>query len=105
MGLQCDKLQRDDVDHYWQPLQERCRGHCKTGNVPTTNRFKEERAHKSKQTQKEDSDTPPCLCCSDICIPTAGNVKVGCIVGSVVDGHTMRVPGMSVAGLRARFAL
>ena len=33
MGLQCDKLQRDDLDHYWQPLQERRRGHGKTGNV------------------------------------------------------------------------
>ena len=27
MGLQCDKLQRDDLDNYWQSLQERRRGH------------------------------------------------------------------------------
>ena len=47
MGLQCDKLQRDDLDRYRQPLQERRRGHGKTRNVPTTNRFKEERAHNS----------------------------------------------------------
>ena len=46
MGLQCDKLQRDDLDHCRQPLQERRRGHSKTGNVPTTNRIKEERAQK-----------------------------------------------------------
>ena len=46
MGLQCDKLQRDDLDHYRQPLQERRRGHGKTGNVLTTNQFKEESAPK-----------------------------------------------------------
>ena len=34
------------MDHYWQLLQERRRGHGKTGNVPITNRIKEERAHK-----------------------------------------------------------
>ena len=47
MGLQCDKLQRDDLGHYRQPLQERRRGHGKTGNVPTIHRFKEEKAHTS----------------------------------------------------------
>ena len=46
MGIQCDKLQGNDLDHYRQPLQEKRRGHGKTGKVPTTNRFKEVRAHK-----------------------------------------------------------
>ena len=53
MGLQCDKLQRNDLDHYWQLLQERRRGHDKTGNVPTPNRYKEERAHKLRTWQKD----------------------------------------------------
>ena len=53
MGLQCDKLQRDDLDRYRQPLQKRRRGHGKTGNVPTTNRFKEERVHKLLTYQKD----------------------------------------------------
>ena len=64
MRLQCDKLQRDVLDNYRQPLQESRRGHGKTGNMPTTNRFKEERAHKSsehvKKTYKEDTDSTPC---------------------------------------------
>ena len=51
MGLQCDRLQRDDLDNYRQPLQERRRG--KSGNVPTANRFKEERAHKLVTCQKD----------------------------------------------------
>ena len=38
---------RNDLDHYWQPLQERRRDQGKTSNVPSTNRFKEEKAHKS----------------------------------------------------------
>ena len=45
MGLQWAKLPRDDLDHYRQPLQERRRGHGMTGNVPTTNWFKEEKEH------------------------------------------------------------
>ena len=57
--LQCNKLQRDDLDHYKQPLQQRRRGHGITYNVPTTNRFKEERAHKLIARQKD------MLCCSD----------------------------------------
>ena len=107
MGLQCDKLQTDDMNHYRQPLQERHRGHGKTGNVPTTNRFKEERTHKLITCQKdtqEDSDISPLLCCSDFCIPTTENAKAGCIAGSEASGRTMHVPGMSVAGLCARFA-
>ena len=32
------------------------------------------------------------------------NAKTGCIAESVAGGHTMHVPGMSVAGLCARFA-
>ena len=64
-----------------------------------TNRFKEE-----KKTHKEDSDTSPCLCCSDFYIPTAENAKAGCIAVSVAGGHILHVPGMSVAGLCARFA-
>ena len=58
----------------------------------------------STKRQKEKIDTTPCLCCSDLCIPTAENAKVGCIAGSVAAGHTMHVPGMSVAGLCTRFA-
>ena len=53
MGLQCDKRQRDDLDHCRQPLQESRLGHGKTGNVPTTNRFKEERAPKLITCQKD----------------------------------------------------
>ena len=34
MGLQWAKLQRDDLEHCWQSLQETRRGHSKTGNVP-----------------------------------------------------------------------
>ena len=72
MGLQCDKLQRDDQGHYWQPLQERCRGHSKTGNVPTPNLIEEERAQQTdnmtKKTYQEECDTSLCLCSSDICI-------------------------------------
>ena len=52
-GLQCVKLQRDDLDHYKQPLQQSRRGHGKPYNVPTTNRFKEERAHKLMTCQKD----------------------------------------------------
>ena len=58
----------------------------------------------SNNTYKEDSDTSPCLCCSDFCIPTADNAKAGCTAGSVAGGHTVHVPGMSVKGLCARFA-
>ena len=38
--------------------------------------------------------------------PTAEHAKVRCIGGggSVAGGHTMQMPGMSVAGLCARFA-
>ena len=111
MGLQCDKLQRDDVDNYRQPLQECRRSHGKTGNIPTTNRFKEERekAHNSldhvKKRHKRKTLLTLCLVCVFfICIPTADNAKAGCIAGSVAGGHTMHVPGMSVAGLCARFA-
>ena len=46
MALQSNQLQRDDLGPYWQPLKERRRDHGKTGNVPTTSRIKEERAHK-----------------------------------------------------------
>ena len=45
--LQSAKLQRDDLEHCWQLLQETRRGHSKTGNVPKTTRFKEKKAHKS----------------------------------------------------------
>ena len=31
-------------------------------------------------------------------------MKAGCIAGSVAGGHTVHVPGMNLAGLRARFA-
>ena len=100
MGLQCEKLQRDDLDHYWQPLQERRRGHGKNGNVPTTDQIKEERTDNiSKKTYKEDSDTLLCLCCSDFCIAIAETVNAGCIAGSVTGGHTMHVPGISLTGL------
>ena len=51
----------------------------------------------------DDSDATPCLLCSDICISTAENAKVGCTAGNVVDGHTVHVPGMDVARLCARF--
>ena len=90
MGLQCDKLQRDDLDHCRQPLQERRRHHGKTGNVPTTKRFKEETAHKLITCQK-DSDTSFYLCCSDMCIPTAENAKARCILRGVwpVDTPSM----------------
>ena len=37
-------------------------------------------------------------------IPTAEEAKAVCNVGSVASGHTVRVPGMSVAGLCATFA-
>ena len=46
----------------------------------------------------------PCLCCSDIYLPIAETAKARCIAGTVAGGHTMPVSGMSVAGLRARFA-
>ena len=49
IGLQCAKLQRDDLEHCWQSLQETRRGHSKTGNLPTTTHFKEKRAHKSRE--------------------------------------------------------
>jgi len=52
MGLQCAKLQRDDLEHCWQSLQETSRGHSKTGTVPTTNCFKDEKAHKSWERKK-----------------------------------------------------
>ena len=82
--LQCDKLQRDDLHHYRQPLQERRRGHDNTGNVPAINRFREVKALKKLRTcKKEMSDTSLCLFCSDICIPTGENAKAGCIAGSV----------------------
>ena len=54
LGLQCDKLQRDDLDHYWQSLQERRRGHGNTGNMPTTYRFKERREVTQKLTCQKD---------------------------------------------------
>ena len=101
MGQRCDKLQRDDLDHYRQPLQERRRGHDKTGNVPTTNRFKEERAHNSLEhvnRHRMKTLTLRLVCVVRICIPTAENAKAGCIAGSVAGGHTMHVPGMGVAG-------
>ena len=109
MGLQCDKLQSDDLDHYRQPLQERHRGLDKTGNVSTTNRFNEERAHMLVTCQKDIQGrhavtcTSPCLYCSNFCIPTAENAKARCIAGSVAGGHTVQVPGVSEAGLCARF--
>ena len=55
MALQSNQLQRDDLGPYWQPLKERRRDHGKTGNVPTTNRIKEERAHKRWQYVKKDT--------------------------------------------------
>ena len=101
MGIQCNKLQRDELDHYTQPLQESRRDHGETGNVPTTNRFKEERAHKSSEhvnKGRRKTLTLRLVCVVRICIPTAENA------GSGAGGHTMHVPGMSVAGLCARFA-
>ena len=56
MGLQCDKLQRDILDNYRQPLQECRRGHGKTGNTPTISRFKEERAQNSLEHIKKDTE-------------------------------------------------
>ena len=38
------------------------------------------------------------------CIPTVEKTKAGCSVGGVAGGHTVLVPGMSAAGLCARFA-
>ena len=107
MGLQCNKLQRDDLDHYRQPLQECRRGHGKTSNMPTTNRFKEERAHNSLEHVKQNRRktlTLRLVCVVRICISTAENATAGYTAWSVADGHTMHVPGMSVAGLCARFA-
>ena len=109
MGLQCDKLQRDVLDNYRQPLQECRRGHGKTGNMPTINRFKEERAHNSlehvKKRHRRKTVLTLCLVCVFwICIPTAENAKGGCIAGSVAGGHTVHVPGKSVTDLCARFA-
>ena len=54
VGLLGDKLQRDVLDNYKQPLQECRRGHGKTGNIATTNRFKKERAHISFEHVKKD---------------------------------------------------
>ena len=96
-----DKLQRDDLDHCRQPLR---RGHGKTGNVPTTKRFKEEMAHKlitCQKTYKEDSDTSPVL--FGFVYSNSGKCESWCIAGSVAGGHTMHVPCISVAGLCARF--
>ena len=73
MGLQCDKLQREDLDHYKQPLQQRRRGHGKTYNVS------KKRGHTSTL---------------EFFIPIAEHAKVRCIAGSVADGHTMHVTGI-----------
>ena len=43
------------------------------------------------------------VCVVRMCIQTADNAKAGCIAGRVAGRHTMHVPGMSVAGLCARF--
>ena len=106
MGIQYYKLQRDYLDHYRQPLQERRRGHGKTGNVPTTNRFKEERAHKSSENVKRRHRRKTLrlhlVCVVRIYISTTTNAIAGCTAGSMARGH---VPGMNVAGLcAARFA-
>ena len=45
------------------------------------------------------------VCVVRICIQKAENAKTGCIAGSVAGGHTVHVPGMSVAGFCARFGL
>ena len=53
-------------------------------------------------TRKTSGDTSPCLCYSNLYIPTAENAKARCVAGIVAGGRTMHVPGMSVAGLCAR---
>ena len=54
MGLQCDKLQREDLHHYRQPLQERRRCHGKPDNVPTTDQYKESGLTKAEIMSKKD---------------------------------------------------
>ena len=79
MGLQCDKLQRDDMGHYWQPLQERRRGHSKIGN------------------------TTPCLYCSDL-YPNSRTCESWMYCGECGRWTHHACAGKNVAGLYARFA-
>ena len=92
MGLQCDKLQKDDLDHY---RQRKTSDRRTEGTQMLT--------YQKRHTRNSDSAISSCLYCSDFCIPTAENAKAGCIAGSVAGGHTMHVPGVSVSGLCARF--
>ena len=58
---------------------------------------------KNKKT-KEDSGTTPCLNCSELYSSNKrGKSSVQCSVGSVASGHTVSMPGRSVAGLCATF--
>ena len=67
-----------------QPTGSKKTGHTKADNI-------------SKKTYTEDSDTSPCLCCSDLCIKQQKMRKLDVLrpAWSVAGGHTVHVPGMS----------
>ena len=83
--------------HYRQHIQERSRGHGKTGIVPFNQPVQRREGtqkveKKTRKRQKNDTEGR----CNSIsvffgCIPTAEKAKT--------SGHTVRGPGMGVAGL------
>ena len=104
MGLQCDKLQRGDLDNYCSPYKKNVEATARlvTCLQPTGSKKRgHTKADNMLKRHRRTTLTLRLACVIRICITTAEDAKAGCIAGSVASGHTMHVSGMSVAGLCA----